>query len=684
MSYIREINRFVKFLFCPNPKSILIITMSADNAIQTRAIILKKNIVDVMTSLSELSVSLSEKPDDDFNVSLQNLKSQECVISVCGKASMGKSQFINALIGKNILPVSGHSTTSQACKVTYSENESCALVFTNGESEPIAADEVKRYCSALESVIGDPRIKGRTLKYIEIKTPGKYLMPGVTFYDTPGLGSLNFSHADVTFNCINESNAVLFFCSSKQPFDSEEVPFICSILKITDNVLFVQSRADQLEDAQEVIARRDKELLSKSKIFDLTLNEFLQKRYNRTMDFKFYPLSSSLLLDSADENVNQEKANNWYKRSRFEEIKRAIEMLVFRTVNYSPSLTAYNEAARYCSSVSNALENENVQLSKRTQAEKEQFKNDVEKQKEEFEKKYIGEDSEWQKSLGVELEKAFKNIRKLANSTFKESSSLSCEIYECFNDFPENLSRVKDFIENVDSFISQKIMQEWRNIVNYASEAAINICDKFKMEMDSKSFHNNLPGRVPVVPFIFTSPDLDVAIRRAKQIKSAKTCNSLLSIAQLVCKRFVPVEWRPYAIAALELLKKIVSEDSSAADVDWIKIKERFCKAVKSNLKDWYDSLVGEDGEIEKLISQFSDEARNIIKKDLASRQEKFEKELERLSDNVNLSEQETKEKIKTNDKLLKKLEGIRKELETCYKELDKLRSDMIQSEKSI
>ena len=240
--------------------------MSTDNVIQNnfnRAKIVKNQIIDVMTSLKEISNSLPNKPDFSYDSALQALQKRNCVISVCGEASLGKSHFINALIGKNILPVNEHSTTSQVFRVAWSEKESYTLFFEDGSCEPLNdASEVAHYGTELEKTIGDERIKGRVLKYIGVKTPGKYLIPGVTFYDTPGLGSLHFSHDNITLNCLDESDAVLFFCSTDRPFITAEMEFLNKVYRRTDNVLFIQSMADMSDDEErEEIAEKLKNAL---------------------------------------------------------------------------------------------------------------------------------------------------------------------------------------------------------------------------------------------------------------------------------------------------------------------------------------------------------------------------------------------------------------------------------------
>lgn len=83
----------------------------------SRGEVVKERVHEVMKKLYLLQDSkVVSKTDDSFARSLQLLEKKNFCIAVCGEVSQGKSQFINAFIGRNILPIDQHSTTSQILK----------------------------------------------------------------------------------------------------------------------------------------------------------------------------------------------------------------------------------------------------------------------------------------------------------------------------------------------------------------------------------------------------------------------------------------------------------------------------------------------------------------------------------------------------------------------------------------
>lgn len=663
--------------------------MSTDIDIQdkfSRAKIVKQEIIDVMSSLKEMSNVLPEKSDDNFDSAFQSLTSQKCVISICGEASRGKSYFINALIGKEILPVSEHSTTKEAFRVTYSEKESYTLFFEDGSSEPLNdASEVAHYGNELEKNIGDDRIRGRVLKYIDVKIPGKYLIPGVTFYDTPGLGSLHSSHEDVTLSCLSESDAVLFFCSSDRPFTKDELKFLTMVYKRTDNVLFILSRSDlPNKEKLDIIASRNKEILSESAV-----NELIQKRYGRTIDFKFYPLSSKLLLESAKRPFDEVSKYN-YEFSHFEDIKLVIEALVFRTVDYSSSWIAYNTVCSYHSNVVSVIQNENKQLSTDSFEERKKFEEDVIKRKEEFEREF-GENCERQKKLREKFDNAFKDILHQANLFFGQDGYLFNDITSQLDSFPEDLSGAKKFAEWIVSQINLSAKDEWFDLVKYAHDAVHEICINFQLEMEDDSFQDKrsndsllLPMNINDGPAIHS---ISAALQREKDIARAKMVNHIIEAVQTSASSaamYFKETSGGLSIAIAGLFNivvgffKVPAEKTSAPEVNFANIEARFRNEVITNIRNisrFFVGINGEQGEIGKLLDSYKNDAIRLIKKEVQSRKDRFDDESERLRDNLNLSAKESADKINDNNNLLKDLDEIQNRLEDCRIELDNLKS---------
>lgn len=152
-------------------------------------------------------------------------KSQEYKIAVVANMSAGKSTFINALFGDNILPAYSHATTD--CPIyIYSDdnpdNNMAIVEFTDDKKTiELAKEEVQeniKYYAQKDSDTLDDKYKN--VKKIDLYWDFKVLQNSekhdTTFVliDTPGPNNTDehaFKHSDTTKNIIlNEADMVLY------------------------------------------------------------------------------------------------------------------------------------------------------------------------------------------------------------------------------------------------------------------------------------------------------------------------------------------------------------------------------------------------------------------------------------------------------------------------------------------
>ena len=63
------------------------------------------------------------KVPDNFKVTRELLEKGEFNLAVCGKVKNGKSSLINALVGRELLPVCTDVATSRVFKISHSQEE---------------------------------------------------------------------------------------------------------------------------------------------------------------------------------------------------------------------------------------------------------------------------------------------------------------------------------------------------------------------------------------------------------------------------------------------------------------------------------------------------------------------------------------------------------------------------------
>ena len=152
----------------------------------------------------------------------EKLDNQEYKIAVVANMSTGKSTFINALFGKEVLPAYNHATTDSAtyiyskpniekkAEIFFSDNKENLEVFENIESE------IKQYAQKDEDCKDD---KYKNVEKIDLYYPFENLQTSsnedfsITFIDTPGpnsTGDYGQKHKDQTRSVLNSVDMALF------------------------------------------------------------------------------------------------------------------------------------------------------------------------------------------------------------------------------------------------------------------------------------------------------------------------------------------------------------------------------------------------------------------------------------------------------------------------------------------
>jgi hypothetical protein len=162
--------------------------------------ILKKRGSDVLIhSCQELIVKLAE---DRFT------------LAVVGQFKRGKSSLMNAIIGRELLPVGVLPLTSAITVLRFGPVERLVIVRENS----IFADIVP--VSELSDFVTERGNPGncKPVKTASLEVPLPFLRRGLEFVDTPGVGSSIEANTATTYTFLPECDAVLFVTSVDSPF----------------------------------------------------------------------------------------------------------------------------------------------------------------------------------------------------------------------------------------------------------------------------------------------------------------------------------------------------------------------------------------------------------------------------------------------------------------------------------
>ena len=173
----------------------------------------------VVKDLSTLNLSIDNHPFDEAIDELEDkILSNQYKIAVVGDFSSGKSTFINALIGEELLYNSNIEATGVITTVQYGERP-IAQVCRKKNSD-IADEVIDEF--ELTDEIGRNKLNdyldirnSLNIDQINIFYPIEGVGKDIVFFDTPGIEKLSKKQVAMTKKIINEVNAVIFLITKK-------------------------------------------------------------------------------------------------------------------------------------------------------------------------------------------------------------------------------------------------------------------------------------------------------------------------------------------------------------------------------------------------------------------------------------------------------------------------------------
>ena len=224
------------------------------------------SFVDYKRSVLTLSADLKRLRDFSEKLALENsiklidsvlkrIEDDSFSVAVVGEFKRGKSTFINALLGQEILPADILPCSATLNRVTYGLKPQVKVIYKNGREEDVAIDRLAEYVTKLtpESEITAADVKEAVIYY-----PVHYCQNNVDIIDTPGLND-DRNMTDVTLSVLPQVDVALLIIMAQSPLSEYERDFLENKLLTNDlgRVIFVVTGIDRFnhpEDGEKVVA----------------------------------------------------------------------------------------------------------------------------------------------------------------------------------------------------------------------------------------------------------------------------------------------------------------------------------------------------------------------------------------------------------------------------------------------
>lgn len=288
------------------------------------------NLKDSLASLLPSSSQLKE-----LDGLLEDLEQDYYTIMVVGEFKHGKSTFVNALIGQDIMPRDVTPTTATINAVFYSETPELQILKMDGsvEKRDLSVEELNQYTASAD-------FNADEIKYLKLFMNAPLLKNRVVLIDTPGVNDLNQQRSDITFQFLPRADVIIFLTSMDAAIKNTEKVFIEEFLLKNglDKIIFTANFLDRMDDDEidetvDYIERRIQNILGgeKVKLFPMSAREALEGKMDgdqALLEYSGVPeIEKEIVrrIESGSRSMDKLERFQWRLKAAAEVVKGEIE-----------------------------------------------------------------------------------------------------------------------------------------------------------------------------------------------------------------------------------------------------------------------------------------------------------------------------------------------------------------------
>ncbi|MDE7175824.1 MAG: dynamin family protein [Helicobacter sp.] len=177
-----------------------------------------------------------------FFENLQQKEAEPMQIAIIGQFSSGKSTFLNALLGQDILPTGITPITSKVCKICYGEDYILEILYKDG----------RKVLQNIDFLHKLSRENSQNIHHFCLYAPILFLKE-INFLDTPGFNSQNSDDTHTTLKILENVDGIIWLTLIDNAGKNSEKALLKEfITNFAQKSLCVLNQKDRLKDEQEV------------------------------------------------------------------------------------------------------------------------------------------------------------------------------------------------------------------------------------------------------------------------------------------------------------------------------------------------------------------------------------------------------------------------------------------------
>jgi GTP-binding protein EngB required for normal cell division len=162
-------------------------------------------------------------------------------VGVFGRVSSGKSSLLNYILQTDMLPVGVTPVTANPARISHGPVPEAGIEFAEAQPKIIPLSKLAEFATEEKNPSNKKHVTG-----IFVKLPAARLREGVTFVDTPGLGSLAVAGAEETVAYLPRCDLGLVLVDASSGLTQDDLVVVQALYQASATAAVLISKSDLL------------------------------------------------------------------------------------------------------------------------------------------------------------------------------------------------------------------------------------------------------------------------------------------------------------------------------------------------------------------------------------------------------------------------------------------------------
>ena len=181
---------------------------------------------------------------EDFLESTRRFAAERAVnIAILGRFKAGKTTFLNALVGRSLLPVGVIPVTSVVTEIEYGKRERAEIEYLDGRREEVALHQLGEF---VDETRNPGNAKG--VARVRVWLPSMERYRGIRFVDTPGMESVFAHNTEASRDWLPNVGLALVAVSVDPPLTRHDMELIAELSRYTPRIAILLTKIDLLDE----------------------------------------------------------------------------------------------------------------------------------------------------------------------------------------------------------------------------------------------------------------------------------------------------------------------------------------------------------------------------------------------------------------------------------------------------